>query len=270
MVQRWMSDGSRRFAMRNMFDLKGKVAIVTGGNGGIGKGIARGLAAAGSEIVIAARNRKKTDGAVREIQDAFGVRVRGMLVDIGQEDQIESLVKQVRSDCGRIDILVNNAGVNTRKMPQDYEVAEWDEILGINLRGAFLFARAVYPAMKESGGGKIINIGSMTSIFGGAKLAPYGASKGGIVQLTRSLAVAWAADNIQVNAILPGWINTELTVQARQDLPQLNEKVLTRTPTGRWGEPDDLAGSAVFMASRASDFVTGVAVPVDGGFSAML
>jgi 2-deoxy-D-gluconate 3-dehydrogenase len=124
--------------------------------------------------------------------------------------------------------------------------------------------------MKGAGGGKIINIGSMTSILGGAKLAPYGASKGGIVQLTLSLAVAWAADNIQVNAILPGFINSELTLKARKDLPDLNEKVLTRTPSGRWGEPDDLAGTAVYMASRASDFVTGVAVPVDGGFSVML
>jgi 2-deoxy-D-gluconate 3-dehydrogenase len=253
-----------------MFDLEGKVAIVTGGNGGIGKGIARGLAAAGSEIVIAARNQKKTEEAVREIQDAFGVRVQGMQVDIGQDKQIESLTKQVTSDFGKIDILVNNAGVNIRKMPQDYQAAEWDEILNINLRGAFLFAKAVYPAMKGAGGGKIITIGSMTSILGGAKLAPYGASKGGIVQLTLSLAVAWAADNIQVNAILPGFINSELTLKARKDLPDLNEKVLTRTPSGRWGEPDDLAGTAVYMASRASEFVTGVAVPVDGGFSVML
>jgi 2-deoxy-D-gluconate 3-dehydrogenase len=253
-----------------MFDLEGKVAIVTGGNGGIGKGIARGLAAAGSEIVIAARNQKKTEEAVREIQDAFGVRVQGMQVDIGQDKQIESLTKQVTSDFGKIDILVNNAGVNIRKMPQDYQAAEWDEILNINLRGAFLFAKAVYPAMKGAGGGKIINIGSMTSILGGAKLAPYGASKGGIVQLTLSLAVAWAADNIQVNAILPGFINSELTLKARKDLPDLNGKVLTRTPSGRWGEPDDLAGTAVYMASRASEFVTGVAVPVDGGFSVML
>jgi 2-deoxy-D-gluconate 3-dehydrogenase len=253
-----------------MFDLEGKVAIVTGGNGGIGKGIARGLAAAGSEIILAARDQKKTEVAVREMQDAFGVRVQGMQVDIAQDKQIESLTKQVTSDFGKIDILVNNAGVNIRKMPQDYQAAEWDEILNINLRGAFLFAKAVYPAMKEAGGGKIINIGSMTSILGGAKLAPYGASKGGIVQLTLSLAVAWAADNIQVNAILPGFINTELTLQARKDLPDLNGKVLARTPSGRWGEPDDLAGTAVYMASRASDFVTGVAVPVDGGFSVML
>ena len=128
----------------------------------------------------------------------------------------------------------------------------------------------LHSAMKSAGGGKIINIGSMTSIFGGAKLAAYGTSKGGIVQLTRSLAAAWAPDNIQVNAILPGWIDTDLTRQARKDLPGLNERVLDRTAAGRWGEPDDLAGTAVFLAAPASDFVTGVALPVDGGFSIVI
>jgi 2-deoxy-D-gluconate 3-dehydrogenase len=180
------------------------------------------------------------------------------------------MAAQVLDTFGRIDILVNNAGINIRKMPQDYLAAEWDEVLDANLRSAFLCSRAVYPGMKERGGGKIINIGSMTSLFGGAKLAPYGTSKGGIVQLTRSLAVAWAPDNIQVNAILPGWIDTDLTRQARKDLAGLNERVLARTPVGHWGEPDDLAGAAIFLASPASNFVTGVALPVDGGYSIML
>ena len=256
--------------MKTPFTLQGKVAIVTGGNGGIGKGIARGFAGAGSDIVIAARNQAKTDGAVREIQDDFGVRVLGIQVDVRQEEQIQAMGAQVLDTFGRIDILVNNAGINIRKMPQDYLTAEWDEVLDANLRSAFLCSRAVYPGMKQVGGGKIINIGSMTSLFGGAKLAPYGTSKGGIVQLTRSLAVAWAPDNIQVNAILPGWIDTDLTRQARKDLPGLNERVLAGTPVGRWGEPDDLAGVAVFLASPASNFVTGVALPVDGGYSVML
>jgi len=171
---------------------------------------------------------------------------------------------------GRIDILVNNAGINIRKAPQELETAEWDEVLRVNLRSAFLCSKAVYPAMKKAGGGKIISIGSMTSILGGAKLPAYGASKGGIVQLTRSQAIAWAPDNIQVNAILPGWINTDLTIGARRDLPGLHERVLSRTPAGRWGEPADLMGAAVFLASAASDFVTGVALPVDGGFSIMI
>lgn len=256
--------------MKDFFSLEGKAAIVTGGSGGIGKGIASGFAAMGSNIAIAARNRPKIDRAVEEIRESFGVQVLGVQVDLRQEDQIQNLSKQVADAFGRIDILVNNAGVNIRKMPQEYESREWDEVLEVNLRTPFLCSTAVYPAMKAVGGGKIINIGSMTSIFGGAKLAPYGTSKGGIVQLTRSLAVAWAPDNIQVNAILPGFIDTELTKQARIDLPGLNERVLARTPAGRWGLPQDLAGAAIFLASRASDFLTGVALPVDGGFSVML
>jgi len=256
--------------VKDAFNLKGKVAIVTGGNGGIGKGIARGFAEAGSDIVIAARNQAKTAEAEREIRGEFGVRVLGVKVDVRDEDQIQAMVEQVKDAFGRIDILVNNAGINIRKMPQELTIDEWDAILEVNLRGAFICSKAVYPAMKEAGGGKIICIGSMTSIFGGAKLAPYGTSKGGIVQLTRALAVAWAPDNVQVNAILPGWINTDLSKQAREALPGLDERVIARTPCGRWGEPEDLAGTATFLASAASDFVTGAAIPVDGGFSVMI
>lgn len=256
--------------MTGLFSLQNKVAIVTGGNGGIGKGIARGFAAVGADIVIAARNQAKTDETAREIKNEFGVQVLGLQVNVRHDDEIRAMVTQVLDRLRRIDILLNNAGINIRNMPQDYLVEEWDEILDTNLRSAFLCSKAVYPAMKEAGGGKIISIGSMTSIFGGAKLAPYGTSKGGIVQLTRSLAVAWAPDNIQVNAILPGWIDTDLTRQARKELPGLNERVLARTPVGRWGEPDDLAGAAIFLASSTSDFVTGVALPVDGGFSVMI
>jgi len=146
----------------------------------------------------------------------------------------------------------------------------YDEILETNLRSAFLGSKAVYPAMKKGGGGKIINIGSMLSIFGGPKLLAYGASKGGVVAMTRSLAVAWAADNIQVNAILPGWINTEMTKRARVEIEGLHERILSRTPIGRWGDPDELQGAAIFLASPASDFITGVALPVDGGFSIMV
>jgi 2-deoxy-D-gluconate 3-dehydrogenase len=256
--------------MENMFNLEGKVAIVTGGNGGIGKGIARGFAAMGADITIAARNLQKTAEAEREIKEAFSVQVLGLKVDVADEEHVKAMVAQTLEKFGRIDILVNNAGINIRKMPQDYQVSEWDEVIDANLRSAFLCSQAVYPAMKKAGGGKIINIGSMTSIFGGAKLAPYGTSKGGIVQLARSLAAAWAPDNIQVNAILPGWIDTDLTKQARKDLAGLDESVKSRTPVKRWGDPQDLAGTAVFLASRASDFVTGVALPVDGGFSIAL
>jgi len=256
--------------MKDMFGLQGKVAIVTGGNGGIGKAIARGLAAQGADLAIAARNEAKTAEAVREIQKESGRQVIGIKVDLGQEEQIRSLGAKVLETFGHIDILVNNAGTNIRKLPQEYTVAEWDEILNTNLRGAFLCSQAVYPAMKSAGHGKIISIGSMTSIFGAAKVALYGTSKGGIVQLTRSLAVAWAPDNIQVNAILPGFINTDLTRSARKDIPELEARVIARTPVGRWGEPDELAGTAIFLASPASDFLTGVALPVDGGYSIMM
>ena len=256
--------------MKDLFSLKDKVAVVTGGNGGIGKAIARGLAGMGANIVIAARNEAKTKEAVTEIHEEFGTQVIGVRVDLRQEEQIRALATKARETFGRIDILVNNAGTNIRKLPQDYTAAEWDEVLDTNLRGAFLCSQAVYPAMKAAGGGKVINIGSMTSIFGGAKLAPYGTSKGGIVQMTRSLAVAWAPDNIQVNAILPGFINTELTRQARKELLGLEERVISRTPVGRWGEPDELIGPAIFLASHAADFLTGVALPVDGGYSIMI
>jgi len=256
--------------MKNLFNLEGKVAIVTGGNGGIGKGIARGFAGLGVHLAIAARNPDKTMQAVREIKKEFGGRVLGIQTDVSREEQTLGMAEKAIAEFGRIDILVNNAGTNTRKMPQDYDMSEWDTIINTNLRGAFLCARAVYPAMKKAGGGKIINIGSMNSIFGGLKLAPYGASKGGVVQLARSLATTWAPDNIQVNTLLPGWINTELIQQACKDLPGLEEKVLSRTPAGRWGEPQDVVGAAVFLASPASDFITGVALPVDGGFSMML
>jgi 2-deoxy-D-gluconate 3-dehydrogenase len=256
--------------MSDLFNLEHKVAIVTGGNGGIGNAIARGFAAMGADIAIVARNSRKTDTAADEIRQSFGVRCSGLTCDVTDEKAVESMAQNVQRELGRIDILVNNAGINIRKLPQDYDADEWDQVLAGNLRSAFLCSKSVYPAMKAGGGGKIINIGSMTSIFGGAKLAPYGASKGGIVQMTRSLACAWAEDNIQVNAILPGWIDTELTQQARKDIPGLNETVATRTPSGRWGEPQELQGAAIFLGSRASDFVTGVALPVDGGYSSNL
>jgi 2-dehydro-3-deoxy-D-gluconate 5-dehydrogenase len=162
---------------------------------------------------------------------------------------------------------VNNAGINIRKPAHELSLDEWRRVLDTNLTAAFLCSKAAYPAFKALGGGKIINIGSMMSLFGASFAPAYGASKGGIVQLTRSMAVAWARDNIQVNAVLPGWIDTELTRNARQEVSGLHDSVLRRTPAGRWGDIDDMAGVAVFLASPASDFVTGTAIPVDGGYS---
>jgi len=256
-----------RETMKEMFGLDGKVALVTGGNGGIGKGVARGLAGAGANIIIGARNEAKTADAAAEIKGDFGVEVMGLKVDVRQEGEIYEMVKQALDTFGGIDILVSNAGIAIHKLPQDMSVSEWDENIEINLRSFFIAAKAVYPTMKGAGGGKIISIGSLTSIFGVGALPAYGASKGGILQLTRSLAVAWAGDNIQVNCILPGWINTDLSAGGKRDIPGLEERVKARTPAGRWGDPVDLAGTAVFLASPASDFLTGLAIPVDGGYA---
>jgi 2-deoxy-D-gluconate 3-dehydrogenase len=258
---------SMRETMKEMFGLEGKVALVTGGNGGIGKGVARGLAGAGANIVIGARNEAKTADAAAEIKGDFSVEVIGIKVDVRQEGEIYEMVKQALDTFGGIDILVSNAGIAIHKLPQDMSIAEWDENIEINLRSFFVAAKAVYPTMKRAGGGKIISIGSLTSIFGVGALPAYGASKGGILQLTRSLAVAWAGDNIQVNCILPGWINTDLSAGGKRDIPLLEERVKARTPADRWGDPVDLAGTAVFLASPASDFVTGLAIPVDGGYA---
>jgi 2-deoxy-D-gluconate 3-dehydrogenase len=252
--------------MNTLFDLSGKVAVVTGGNGGIGLGMATGLAQAGATLVIAGRDKDKNLAAVTQLQ-ALGVNAVAVPVDVQSEASIHALVEQSIQHFGRIDIWVNNAGMNIRKQPQDYELAEWNKVLQTNLTSAFSCSQAVYPEFKKNGGGKIINIGSMMSLFGASFATPYAASKGGLVQMTRAMACAWAAENIQVNAILPGWIDTALTRQARIDVKGLHERVLERTPAKRWGLPDDFAGIAVFLASSASDFLTGTAIPVDGGYS---
>jgi 2-dehydro-3-deoxy-D-gluconate 5-dehydrogenase len=250
----------------NPFDLSGRVAIVTGGNGGIGLGMAEGLAAAGASVVVAARNRDKSEAAVARLA-ALGAASTFIALDVADPASCREMVCGTVERFGRLDILVNNAGMSIRKPPQDYAVEEWQAVIDTNLTGAFVCAQAAYPLMKAQGGGKIINIGSMMSIFGGAYAAPYSTSKGGIVQMTKSLGTAWAKDNIQVNAVLPGWIDTELTRDARAQVPGLNERVLNRTPAGRWGVPEDLAGIAVFLAAPASDFVTGATIPVDGGYA---
>jgi len=188
-------------------------------------------------------------------------------VEVASEESCRALVKETVERLGRLDILVNNAGINIRKQPQEYTLAEWNEVLQVNLTGAFACAQAAYPEMQRAGGGKIVNIGSMMSLFAASFVAPYAASKGGIVQMTKALAVAWAKDNIQANAVLPGWIDTELTQRARAQVRELHDRVLARTPAARWGEPGDFAGIAVFLASRASDFITGAAITVDGGYS---
>jgi len=253
-----------------LFDLTGKVAIVTGGNGGIGLGIARGLAQAGARLAIVGRNVEKSEEAARALAEQGGSKPLVLSADVAQPKEVTRTVADVLKAMGRVDILFNNAGINIRKQPQELSPEDWHKVIDVNLTGAFLMAQAVYPAMKKAGGGKIINIGSMTSIFGAAFAAAYASSKGGIVQLSKSLALAWAADNIQVNALLPGWFETDLTNRARVEVPGLYERVLARIPAGRWAKPQDIAGTAIWLASPASDYVTGVAIEVDGGYSSSL
>lgn len=255
------------------FDLTGKVALVTGGNGGIGLGMAVGLAQAGAKIAISGRNADKNAAALADIR-ALGVEAAAFEADVTRDEACTALVADVAGRFGRLDILINNAGINIRKQPHELSMAEWRQVLDTNLTSAFACSQAAYPhlkAEKSSGkGGKIINIGSMLSIFGAGFATAYAASKGGIVQMTKALASGWAGDNIQVNAVLPGWIDTDLTRRARSDVSGLNGLVLMRTPARRWGEPKDMAGIAVFLASPASDFVTGTAIPVDGGYSSQV
>jgi 2-dehydro-3-deoxy-D-gluconate 5-dehydrogenase len=252
---------SNNFA--NPFALHGKAALVTGGNGGIGLAMARALAQAGAAVAIAGRDEEKNAAAAREVP------ALALKADLSDSKACRAMVEEAAQRLGRLDILVNNAGTNIRKAPQDYSLEEWRLVLDTNLTGAFVACQAAYPHLQRAGGGKIVNIGSMMSLFGASFAAPYGASKGAIVQLTRSLAAAWAKDNIQVNAVLPGWIDTALTRRAREEVAGLHERVLARTPAGRWGAPADLAGIAVFLASPASDFITGTAIPVDGGYSSL-
>ena len=254
--------------MTTSFNLAGKVAIVTGGNGGIGLGMARGLARAGAAIAIVGRNADKSRAAVAELTRS-GAKAIAIATDVTDPAAVTAMVERTAREFGRVDILVNNAGMSIRKPPHVLNLEEWETVMKTTLTSAFLCSQAAYPAMKAAGGGKVINIGSMMSIFGASFAPVYAASKGGIVQFTKSCAVAWAPDNIQVNAILPGWIDTDLTKRAREQVDGLHDKVLARTPAARWGHIDDFAGIAVFLASPASDFVTGTAIPVDGGFSIM-
>jgi 2-deoxy-D-gluconate 3-dehydrogenase len=228
--------------------------------------MAQGLANAGADIVLSGRDAGKGAAASAELE-GIGGRVAFFAADVAIPEDCQALANFALQRMGRIDILINNAGVTARRRPEDLTLSDWNAVMSTNLTSAFLCSQCVHPSMQEAGGGKIINIGSMLSLFGSSFGAAYGASKGGLVQLTRSLAAAWARDNIQVNAILPGWIDTDMGKSARTEVDGLDDRVTARTPAGRWGRPDELAGIAVFLASAASGFVTGAAIPVDGGFS---
>jgi len=248
------------------FDLQKRVAFITGGNGGIGLGMAKGLACAGATVVIAGRNKTKAQSALSELH-SLGAQAEFVELDVLSEASCQQAIQRAVERFGGLDILVNNAGTTVRAQPQELTAQDWHLVMNTNLTSAFLCSQAAYPHMARAGAGKIINIGSMMSVLASSYATPYAASKGGIVQMARAMAVAWAKDNIQVNTILPGWVDTDLTRKAREEVQGLHEKVLARTPAQRWGNPDDFAGIAVFLAAPASNFITGAAIAVDGGYS---
>ncbi len=250
-----------------LFDLTGRIAIVTGGNGGIGLGMATGLCEAGAHAVLVGRNAEKGRQALaglasRKLSASF------VEADVTDEAACGRIVAGIVEAHGGIDILINNAGIAIRKPPEDYTLAEWRAVMDTNLTSAFIMSQAVYSSMKSRGGGKIVNIGSVLALFGAPFSVAYSASKGGLVQFTKALATAWAPANIQVNAILPGWIDTDLTIAARAQVQGLEQSVISRVPAKRWGKVEDFAGAAIFLSSTASDFVTGTTLLVDGGFTA--
>ena len=248
------------------FNLKNKVALITGGNGGIGLGIAKGLALSGATVVISGRNDSKTSKALSWKSSTNKTLASSITMDVTNEKSIVEGIQSIKDKFGKIDILVNNAGINIRKAPEEYNLTEWNSIISTNLTGVFLCSQKVYPLMVAAGHGKIINIRSMTSVLGIGVTAAYSSSKGGVVQLTKSLALAWAKDNIQVNTILPGWIETDLTAPLQATDPIRYASITNRIPAKRWGQPDDLVGTAIFLSSKASDYVTGISLPVDGGY----
>ncbi len=250
------------------FSLKGKSGIVTGGGSGIGKGMAAGLVQAGAEIVIASRNREKLEAATRELQQ-FGGPVIAVQADVSRMDQIQDLVDRAVKEFGKIDFLFNNAGTIRRTSSEDFSEADWDEVIDVNLKGPFFLAQAVARVMiSQKRKGKIINTSSLIAVQGGKRVPAYSASKGGLTQVTKSMANDWAQYNILVNAIGPGWVNTELTQPLREDKERFAE-ITGRIPLGRWADPEELAGAAVFLASDASDYITGQTIFVDGGWLAL-
>ena len=250
----------------SLFDISGKNAIVTGGNGGIGLAIAEGFAANGVNLLIIGRNEEKNSLAISRLEK-FGTNIFSLAADISQESEVKRVIDYANTGLNSVDILVNNAGINIRKPPQDFSVEEWDSVISVNLKSAFLMSQKVYPLMKQINGGKIINVGSMYSVFGSDWSAAYSSSKAGLVQLSKSLAMSWAKDNIQVNTILPGWIKTDLTAPIEGLFPDRFDIINSRIPIGRWGEPEDLMGVTIFLASFASNYLTGTSIPVDGGYS---
>ena len=252
-----------------LFDLTGKVALVTGGTHGLGMAVATALAQAGATLVINGHSPAKMENALKEYA-ANGITAHGYLFDVTDEAQVTEYIARITAEVGPIDILVNNAGIIKRIPATEMSLAEWNTVITTDLTAPFLLSKAVAAGMIERGGGKIINMCSMMSEVGRDTVSAYAAAKGGLKMLTRNLATEWARYNIQVNGIGPGYFATSQTAPIRVNGHPFNEFILKRTPAARWGNPEDLAGTAVFLASRASDFVNGHIVYVDGGILASL
>jgi 2-deoxy-D-gluconate 3-dehydrogenase len=258
-------------ATAELFDLSGRISIVTGGNGGIGRAIALGLARAGAAVAVLARNEEKNQRVIGEFK-ALGVRALAVKVDVTERGQLQPALEKVEETLGPVSILVNNAGISVVAGVLDQTPEDWDNVIETNLNACFLLSKLAAQSMIKRREGKIINIASMYSFFGSGFIPSYSAAKGALVQLTKSMAIELAPFNIQVNAIAPGWIETDLTAPlttaASGSPPELfYQEIIRRTPAGRFGNPDECAGTAVFLASRASDFVTGATICVDGGYS---
>ena len=251
--------------MKNVFDLTGTVAVVTGANTGIGQAIAAALAQSGAAIVGVGRSAM--DETERLCRDA-GATFRAVQADLSNLEAIERIVAESTEAGGRVDILVNNAGIIRRADAIDFTEKDWDDVMNVNLKATFFLTQAVARRMLADGrGGKIINIASLLSFQGGIRIPSYTASKSGLAGLTRLLANEWASKGINVNAIAPGYVETNNTEALRQD-PKRSSEILARIPAGRWGEPADIGGAAVFLASKAANYIHGVVLPVDGGWLA--
>ena len=251
------------------FTLSGRVAVITGGNRGIGRSIALSMARAGAAIAVLARNEEKNGQVLAELK-AIGVPAIALRLDVTERTTLADAIMEVESTLGGVDILVNNAGIAIVSGGILNESEDnWDTVIETHLNACFLLSKLAATSMVQRKRGKIINLASMYSYFGAGAIPSYSAAKGAIVQLTKSMAIELAAHNIQVNAIAPGWITTEMTAIVRDnpDWADFNKLILTRTPAGRWGDTDEVAGAAVFLASAAADFITGTTLPVDGGYS---
>ena len=252
----------------DLFDLTGRVALVTGSYQGLGLGIARGLGQAGARIVLNGRNEEKLQHALSTLSGE-GLKVSGCCFDVSNTAQVQEKITALESECGRIDILVNNAGIQRRSPLEQFEERVWREVLDTNLTGLFLVTKQIVPGMIARKAGKIINICSLMCEMGRPTVGAYTAAKGGVKMLTKAMALEWGKHNIQVNGIWPGYITTEMNRPLMED-PKFDAWIRSRTPMGRWGEPKELVGAAVFLSSHASDFVTGQIIYVDGGILAAL